>query len=346
ALQNLPRHQHHRVRSGLRHLDARHGLVGREDGRRGGGDAPALARRARRHLLRRGRHVRQRALGAAARRGVPRAALRGGVRHQGGLRHLRRGRGGRAARAERAAAARGRVVPAHGGGPLPRAPRDRLRGRAAAPQREDGARARPRRVGDAARAQGRGEDPRLGRRLRAGDRLALRGGGAVRARARREHDPDDLERARAAPGHGDDRGGRAPRARLLLQHPRHARLGDARGEVHRGHGVREQRPPAPPAALVAGERAAEDPHARLPHRSDDARPGGAQVAARRAAGGDDAAQHLRRRAARRVRRGQRPPRPHPRAARARGGAGGDQLRRRRAGDDLQGNDDERAGRGM
>ena len=49
--------------------------------------------------------------------------------------------------------------------------------------------------------QRRGEDSRVGRGVRAGDRLAVRGRGAVRARARHRHDPDDLEHARAASGH-------------------------------------------------------------------------------------------------------------------------------------------------
>ena len=60
---------------------------------------------------------------------------------------------------------------------------------------------------------------------------------------------------------------RRARAELLLQHPRDARIGDARGEVHRRHGVPGERPPPPPAALVAHQRRAEDPDARLPHRA-------------------------------------------------------------------------------
>ena len=56
----------------------------------------------------------------------------------------------------------------------------------------------PRAVGHAARAAARGKDPRVGRGVRAGDRLAVRGRRARGARAGHQHDPDDLERARAA----------------------------------------------------------------------------------------------------------------------------------------------------
>ena len=89
---------------------------------------------------------------------------------------------------------------------MPRAARDRLHRRAPAPQRQDGARARRGDLGGVARAAGRGIDPGVGSGVRAGDRLAVRSRRAVRARARHQHDPDDLEHARAASGHGDDRG--------------------------------------------------------------------------------------------------------------------------------------------
>ena len=64
-------------------------------------------------------------------------------------------------------------------------------------------------VGHAARTAARRKDPRVGRRVRSGDRLVVRGRRARRARAGHQHHPDDLERARAASGHGDDRGGAA-----------------------------------------------------------------------------------------------------------------------------------------
>ena len=41
---------------------------------------------------------------------------------------------------------------------------------------------------------------------------------------------------------------------LLLQHSRDARVGNARGEVHRGHGVPGERPPPSSSALVAHQR--------------------------------------------------------------------------------------------
>ena len=56
-------------------------------------------------------------------------------------------------------------------------------------------------VGHDARAAARGKDSRVGRGVRSGDRLVVRGGRARGARAGHQHDPDDLERARAASGH-------------------------------------------------------------------------------------------------------------------------------------------------
>ena len=106
-------------------------------------------------------------------------------------------------------------------------------------------------------APARGKDSRVGRGVRAGNRLAVRSRGAGGARAGHQHDPDDLERARAASGHGDDRGREGARAELLLQHSRDARVGHARGEVHGGHGVPRERPPAPSPALVARQRRQE-----------------------------------------------------------------------------------------
>ncbi len=237
-----------RQRSRLRHVDHLHRLVGREDRRRSGGDAASRARRPWRHLLRRGRRVRKRTRRAADRRGVPRSAQRDRDRHEGRLRHLRRS-GAEARRGQQELPMRTDPgVHALRRRQVPRASRDRLHRRPPDPQREDGARPRRRAVGDAARAAARGEDPRVGRGVRSGHRLAVRSRRARGARAGHQHDPDDLERARAASGHGDDRGRASSCAQLLLQRARHARQRDARGEVHRGHGVPGERSSPAPAA--------------------------------------------------------------------------------------------------
>ena len=52
------------------------------------------------------------------------------------------------------------------------------------------------------------------------------------------------------------------------------------GQVHGRHGVRGERSSPPPSALLAHQRHPESPHARLSHQAHDARPGRAQVAAR------------------------------------------------------------------
>ena len=273
-------------------------------------EAVAMMRRAlddaRRHVLRRRRRVRQRPRRAADRRGVSRAAQRDRDRHEDRLRHLRRRGAEEPARAAGAADAHRSTVHAHGRGEVPRAAGDRLHRRAPDPQREDGARARRGAVGHAARPPARREDQDVGRGVRSGDRLAVRGRGARGARAGHQHHPDDLERARAAPRLGDDRGGASSCAQLLLQHSRHARQRNARGEVHRGHRVPGERSSPPSAAELAGERRGEGEDARLPRAGDDAGAGVAQVAAGGAAGRHDAAEHLRRRTVGRVRGGERP----------------------------------------
>ena len=126
---------------------------------------------------------------------------------EGRLRHLRRRGAEGASRTDRAADAHRSGVHSLRGRQVSRASRDRLHRRAPAAQREDGARARRRAVGHDARAAARGKDSRVGRGVRSGDRLVVRGRRARRARAGDQHDPDDLERARAASGHGDDRRG-------------------------------------------------------------------------------------------------------------------------------------------
>ena len=144
----------------------------------------------------------------------------------------------------------------------------------------DGDRGR-RAVRGARGAEGRGQAAPLRHRARAEDRLARRG----RARARRARRPDlaadGLQPARA----GARR--RVPRARrarygvgVIARVP--DLVGAARGPSHARAHLRGQRPPPPPAALVADRGAAEGRPARLPdpRRRAHARAGRLQVRAR------------------------------------------------------------------
>src|SRR5437868_6879686 len=141
----------------------------------------------------------------------------------------------------------------------------------------------------------------MGSCIRTRHRLALRGGGAVRARERYRHHPDDLEHPRAASWNVDDRSGERNSAQLLLQHSSHARIRDARGQVHRRHRLRGERSSPASAAFLAHEWTQEDSHSRFPHHPNDTWPGRFEVAARRTDCGDDAAKHLRPRATRGIR---------------------------------------------
>ncbi len=111
-----------------------------------------------------------------------------------------------------------------------------------------------RRLRRARRGRDRREDPHVWRRTRAGHRLARRGHrGVPHPRPGRRPDHPQPARAGSRPRADRGRAGGVDRP----HDPRAPLLGDARGPVHEGHGVRPERPPPPPAQGVADRGAAE-----------------------------------------------------------------------------------------
>ena len=268
ALSRVRHHGDPRLRGRLRRLDAGDRLVGRAH-RRGRCPTAPPRPRARHHALRHRRHVRRGPRRDAPARRVRRVRRR---RHRDEvrLRHLLAlgAQGARRAPARLDADVRPLRARAQPGAPRPRDDRPLPAAQPAA-----GRAAVRRALRAARRVRARGQDPRA-----TAWRSARRSAGATRASGRcatatsaclqiihnaLEQEPgrELLDVARGARRHRRD-GARA------------ALVGDARGQVHEGHGLPRERPSPPPQAGVADGGAAEDRAPRLPDRVGRARRSG------------------------------------------------------------------------
>ena len=133
----------------------------------------------------------------------------------------------------------------------PRPPRHRPHRHLPAPQPAHGRDPVGRRLRGARGGARRRQDPCVRRRARPGDRLARRGHRGVR-HAAAGGGADHPQPARAGPRPRADRG--RARERRRAHGARAALLGNARGQVHEGHGLRRERPPPPPPARSGWSR--------------------------------------------------------------------------------------------